>query len=288
MTSKRKQVLIGLPETGKTTFLAALWHVLCANETETELHLVRYHGDHEYLNAVRERWANAEMQVRTSPNAEAEVSMILAGKTMAKEVEVCIPDLSGESYESAWSYRTLNRERAETIGNAEGVLLFVHPDRIKKEVLISEIADIVNDLDEGCEEEDENDASGTVGWDAQEAPTQIQLVDLIQCVLRLNESRPLRLGVVVSAWDRIGQEVLPADWIKCELPLLWQYLRCNDSSLVVRFFGVSAQGGRIPDDVDNLRELDRPTDRIQVIDGTGDISSDITTPLRWLMATEEA
>ncbi len=136
MTVKRENILMGLPATGKTTFLAALWHVLCSQESATDLRLERCHDDHGYLNAIRERWVNAEIQDRTVPSAETQVSMILVGEMIQGEVEVCIPDLSGESYESAWSYRKINRERADTLGHAEGILLFVHPDRVEKEVLM--------------------------------------------------------------------------------------------------------------------------------------------------------
>lgn len=281
MTVKHEHVLVGLPETGKTTFLAALWHVLSSASSDTSLRLERFHDDHEYLNSIRERWVNAEIQDRTVPTSETQVSMILIGDGIDGEVEVCIPDLSGESYESIWSYRKLNRERAEAISRAEGMLLFVHPDQVRKEILISETAETVDELEE--EADDEEDVAELTEWDAQKSPTQVQLVDLIQCVFRLNANRPLRLGVVVSAWDRIDAATSPADWTKRELPLLWQFLRSNDDCLEVAFFGVSAQGGQLPHDADRLRELDRPIERIKIVCNGSEQSNDITTPLRWLM-----
>lgn len=285
MSTKREHVLIGLPETGKTTFLAALWHVLCSDDVDAHLTLQRFHDDHEYLNAIRERWVNAEIQVRTVPSAEAQVSMILSGENLEDEIEVCIPDLSGESYESAWGDRKINRERSEALGRAEGILLFVNPDRVAKEVLISETATVVDEL--GDDDDTDEDGPELTEWDAHKAPTQIQLVDLLQCVLRLNENRPLRVGVIVSAWDRIDGEITPADWVKRELPLLWQFLCCNDDSLQAGYFGVSAQGGHLPDDADKLRKLDSPTERINLACEDGTTTNDITTPLRWLMMASE-
>lgn len=272
---------MGLPETGKTTFLAALWHVLCAKDTASGLRLSRFHDDHHYLNKIRERWVNAEVQDRTVPSAEARVSMIVTGEMMQGEAEVCVPDLSGESYESVWSYRKISRGHAQAVGHAEGILLFVSPDRVEKETLISEAAQFVKDLEGDSGEEE--DLSQLTGWDAQNAPTQVQLVDLLQCVLRLNDHRPLRLGVVVSAWDRVDGAIAPGAWIERELPLLWQFLRCNDDCLNVGFFGVSAQGGSLPRDADKLRELDRPTERIRIVCENGETNNDVTTPLRWLM-----
>jgi hypothetical protein len=273
MSDTREHILIGLPETGKTTFLAALWHVLCSEDIDTALTLSRYHDDHGYLNRIRERWVNAEVQDRTIPSSESKVSMLLTWKDSESELEVCIPDLSGESYESAWSYRKINAERADVIARAEGILLFISPDRVESEVLISATTSIIEGLDDN--EDADEVATEVIEWDAHKAPTQIQLVDLLQSVLRLNDTRPLSIGVVVSAWDRVE--------ISRELPLLHQFLLSNDDTLRVAFFGISAQGGSLPHDADRLREVDQPTERIQVLCDDGQTNSDITTPLRWLM-----
>ena len=200
MIVKHEHVLIGLPETGKTTFLAALWHVLSSANSGTDLRLERYHDDHEYLNSIRERWVNAEIQDRTVPSAETQVSMILAGDSIEGELEVCIPDLSGESYESIWGYRKLNRERAEAISRAEGILLFVHPDQVEKEVLISETAGIVEELEEdGDVEDDLYSEAKTAVIEAGKASTSY-----LQRRLRVGYSRAARLMDMLEERGVIG------------------------------------------------------------------------------------
>ena len=59
-------VIIGLPASGKTTFLAALWHVIEADETECRLKLNRYEGDLKYLNAIAQAWRTFNKVPRTS------------------------------------------------------------------------------------------------------------------------------------------------------------------------------------------------------------------------------
>jgi stage III sporulation protein SpoIIIAA len=57
-SSASNQLIIGLPETGKTTFLAALWHVVTSEEVNESLRLERLHGDSKYLNEISAKWAS--------------------------------------------------------------------------------------------------------------------------------------------------------------------------------------------------------------------------------------
>ena len=44
---KVHHLMMGLPQAGKTTFLAAMWHVLCGDDVNGALKLVRFTGDRE-------------------------------------------------------------------------------------------------------------------------------------------------------------------------------------------------------------------------------------------------
>ena len=295
-------VMIGLPEAGKTTYLAALWHIICSNEVEGSLRLARLDGDQAYLNEIREAWARASTIGRTNPGKEPNLSFLLTDEASGGEIEICVPDLSGEAFEADWVERRMEDDRALLLADASGAMVFINPQNLRKEVLISEVADAVAELDEGDDEsvEDENtqpqqtdttdetsdeagSVSGTNEWRADLAPTQIQLVDLLQILLRLNTSRPLCLVVVVSAWDQIGRKIKPENWVKNELPLLWQFLVSNSHDVKSTYFGISAQGGDLKKDGNKLKEIDTPSERIEVVPSSNGISHDITLPLRWLM-----
>ena len=59
-------VVCGLPGSGKTTFLAALWHLVQSKEANTVLTLESLvYGQYEYVNAIRERWLKGRQQTRT-------------------------------------------------------------------------------------------------------------------------------------------------------------------------------------------------------------------------------
>ena len=53
-------MMMGLPGSGKSTFLAALWHQLESTEIPTAFIAERLQPDREYLNKIREKWLEFE------------------------------------------------------------------------------------------------------------------------------------------------------------------------------------------------------------------------------------
>src|SRR5437667_10335369 len=93
------QSMIGLPRSGKTTFLAALWHLIDAGEVSTKLVLDQLIGDHNYLNAIVDSWRRCEEVPRTSMAAETEVAIHVHEPATGRKCILGFPDLSGESFE---------------------------------------------------------------------------------------------------------------------------------------------------------------------------------------------
>src|SRR2546426_12094390 len=59
-------LMIGLPNTGKSTFLAALWHVVQQEDVPGSLVLERFpDGNREYIAALHARWLRCEPVDRT-------------------------------------------------------------------------------------------------------------------------------------------------------------------------------------------------------------------------------
>lgn len=287
MSDRVQHVLIGLPETGKTTYLAALWHVLCSQEVAGSLVNVRLQGDQGYLNSIRERWSKVETLDRTTPGSEPHVSMILADENGKNEFEVCIPDLSGESFESDVIYRKMEQQRADLLSSVHGAIVFIHPGQVRKEVLICEVMDAADELDDSAGKSEEDLDDSVEEWNPQQAPTQVQLVELLQFLGRLNSHRPLRLAIAISAWDLVQGTSKPARWVERQLPLLSQFIRANDTVFEAEYYGVSAQGGDLDENSQQLKDHVHPSERIVVVDAKGERSNDVTLPLRWLMQMTE-
>nr|VFJ49558.1 MAG: hypothetical protein BECKDK2373C_GA0170839_102629 [Candidatus Kentron sp. DK] len=280
-------VIIGLPGSGKTTFLAALWHLVEESDIDTVLRFHNLQGvKAAHLNKISARWRDAKVQDRTAVGDNQIVAMNLldAEETPMK---VTFPDLSGEVYRRMWEERDCAPEVFEAL-NAEGVLLFIHADTIRPPRWVVDDVAQSKKLGLGVSEGEE------IPWHPDLAPTQVQLVDLLQ-LLRLPplDVGPRRLAIMLSAWDKVSEERLsPGDYLENKLPLLGQYLRSGADGWTYQVYGLSAQGGdydpvekdaeRSPE-AEELRDLDSPSTRIKLLQGSNS-SHDLTEPLAWLMA----
>jgi hypothetical protein len=287
--TERSMIICGLPGSGKTTFLAALWHLVTRREIETSLLFESLRkGDASHLNALATRWRSAKIQDRTAVAGNRLVSMNLLDSG-GNPVRLTFPDLSGESYRRMWEERDCDPTVAEILTTGEGLLLFVHADQIQSPKSVVEVAAQSKKL--GIEIGDEQDAP----WRPRLAPTQVQIVDLLQ----LLRSPPLNLGlqrvaIMLSAWDKVAPENrTPEAFLAERLPLFDQYLRSGADGWTWRVYGVSAQGGDYEAenkemtgaqraDLEALRTLDQASMRIKVISEAGE-SHDLTEPVAWLM-----
>ena len=284
--SDSKVLVIGLPFTGKTTFLAALWAVVSSGEVPGSLTLEKLEGDKQYLNEIRATWADVQKLDRTKIADERVVSMRLKDEASGRCGEILFRDMSGESFEQQWTHRIWSQDYATLVQEAGGAILFVHPRQVKDTVLIAK-KDAAAAIIRGSATEEPAPAESSGGKLPQYptySSTQIHLVEALQFILRERERSHLRLSVVVSAWDLIETaygkgKVTPEQWLASSLPLLDQFIRANHESISLSVFGVSAQGGELSE-AKELRKTMRAVDRIEVVPTSGG-SNDITLPVRW-------
>ncbi len=278
MVNGRHHLVVGLPESGKTTFIAALWHVVVSGEIPSSLRLHTLDGDRTHLNKIRDAWLACEPVPRTSQHAEEHVRMLLKDNT-DQLTEVWFPDMSGESFQDQWEHRQWPSAYDEIVLQADSVLMFVHPDRIVEPLRISTVNAMASALPAAAPPVKAVPTRPTE-WDAKQAPTQVQLVELLQFLQWRRPGYRWDVSVVASAWDLVsalGQS--PDDWCAARLPMFEQFLRANNTSLAVRYWGVSAQGGALPLDAARLRAVERASDRIAVVKNHEHRISDITTIL---------
>lgn len=279
-------VVLGLPGSGKTTFLAALWHLLTSGEVRTKLNLVTLKaGESAHLNEIASLWRKAKVQERTLHAGDRTVTMSLqAGAD--PEFQLSFPDLAGESFQQMWESRECSPEVAASL-RSSGVLLFIHADKIKTPGWI------IDDIEDAEAMGLTVEPGKPIPWSARLAPTQVKLVDILQSLQSAAlDAGPRRVAIVLSAWDKAaGAGRQPHDYLEAHLPLLQQYLKHGlDKAWNVKVFGVSAQGGvydeegkPVRDEAQRIREMDVPSERISVVSADG-LSHDLTEPLQWLLA----
>lgn len=282
--NERSVVAIGLPGSGKTTFLAALWHLITSREIETKLKFVTLRaGNAAHLNEIAALWRLAKSQERTSVSGDRMVSIALKADDRSAET-ISFPDVAGEVFRQMWEGRECDQQTTELLASP-GVLFFIHSDKINAPGWVVDEARQSREL--GIEIE----PGQAVPWNPRLAPTQVQIVDLLQLLQKPPlDIGPRRMAIILSAWDKVEVEGLPPrQYLASKLPLLSQYLDHGLSEhWDLRVYGVSAQGGDYDaekskaEDAERLRELDLPSQRILVVQGS-ERSHDLTDPLFWLL-----
>lgn len=290
MSTAANLLFMGLPGSGKTTFLAALWHVLDERSSETRLKLKGLSVDRTYLHQITADWQKCSQVQRTKLEHEQVVNLSLSSGTT--EFELTVPDLSGEGFEQQLRDRRIGVEHHQNIQRATGLVLFVHA-RVKEGTRLSYSRQLSAVLDGAPSQCAGTDSAGgntqkpaIEPWSIEKLPTQVALVELLQFALE-SVVRKVRLAVVISAWDLVEKASFtgtPQEYLKRELPLLRQFLDSNDDRLEHTVFGVSAQGGDITVEEQKtaLLGFDDALKRIKVLHGS-ESSQDITRPIAWLL-----
>lgn len=270
-------VMVGLPESGKTTYLAALWHVV--NRGEAELTLDHLAGDQSYLNRICDEWRRCTPTVRTSRAAETRVAMFLRDDH-GDVTELHVPDVSGESYNDFWEHRGWPTRFDELIARMTGVMLFVHAGNLRQ----PEFLDELSLLTAGEEDEQASKEEDVLEWSPALAADQVKLVELMQFI-RERAQKPIPVAIIVSAWDLVPEvdRANPNHWFARRVPLLAQYLDVQSGWFPRRVWGISAQGGDLEAKRAELLQVE-PSRRIEVVtDVDTEGLDDLTSPFRWLL-----
>jgi len=292
--------IIGLPGSGKTTFLAALWALVNELRIAKALRFASI-GDNDlsYLRKIVTVWRRATEQARTRITGLSAVRMNLKDE-VGNVVQIAMPDAPGEDFRAMWEDRELGRVLGESLADGN-IMLLVNGNKVRAPAWVTERAAQRRTTLKRDGETPPRD------WHPSLAPTQVQLVDLLQMISHPPVgSAGRKVAVMISAWDKAeGERLTPDIFLERKLPLLAQYLASGRDGWTSRVYGVSAQGGDydpneenaerigggVPArkkravksrDADRLREMDIPADRIRLVSGDKE-SNDLTEPLQWLM-----
>jgi hypothetical protein len=305
-------LVFGLEHSGKTTFAAALWHLVDSREIpSTALVKGKHDGNFRYLEKIAQLWCEGWKVERTKSEEIEDVRINLIHAKSGAEIVLEFTDLAGENLEKAFATRFCPPKFVEIVKRSRGMLLFVNADRKIDDVTILDALSVL-----GPSEEQSTDIASaataadtsTVGlagenekakkkedvpWDPADTPAQVRLVDLLQS-LRLPPfgQPPFKIAVIVSAWD-LAEEESAELWLSKKLPLLDQFLKNREIATEVRTYGVSAQGGPLPkkglpatEDRTRLLEITPASKRIKVV-GHGASEHDLTHPILWLSGLDK-
>lgn len=285
--NNKKILFAGLPLSGKTTFIAALWYYAFKSTSDKKSISINFvNGENEYMNEICNEWISYSRVSRTKINNIGNtVIMNIRSNETGEEALLEIPDFGGEIFTMHFDSREWSIEFDKLLNEINGVILFINPCEVNNhpKLLIYE-----NEILRYFGEESFTDSTDKVEWSKNFVPHQVKLVETLQFIEYYKlKNKSLKLSIVISAWDLVAKEYgssyAPATWVGTNLPLLFQYLNCNEDIYKVKYFGVSAQGGdyEVSKDLNELTTKE-PEHRILVKEDDN-VSNDIGRPILWVL-----
>jgi hypothetical protein len=292
----RRVALVGLPRTGKSTFLGAVWQLI-QDDRDGSMLEVDVTGDRSYLQELGERVAQLKEMGRTDVDSDDGLRIVV-DFTGKGTVDLDVPDLSGETLRTLVEDRLWLELLRNAIESASGVLLFVHPDRLRLPIRTNftdeALLDVLSTSDDRSHGDGDGDDGGGEGaptvpgqpirFEPRYACTAAKLIDAIENIIDAASPRlPVRLGIVVSAWDEVDGSPTPQEWVEQQLPAVWELCISNPDRVDARVFGISALGGRLPDDKESLLKLSGVFDRAYGRDADG-TPVPLSAPISWALS----
>lgn len=266
-----KSYIVGLPASGKTTFLGALAHTITNGMPGTNMFELDKIENLDYMKGLAITWSKCEEVGRTNLG-QYECNTLFLRDSFGNKVELRMPDQSGEEFKNIIKNRNMTMRMYMEIKECDNIFLFINPNMIEKDVMINDIApqfrkdspDNVNSLDEKYVHE------------------QVQYVMLLQDICKIKKAK-VKVKIIISAWDAYKDAECPSELLKDKLPLVWQYLFSNEQLFNCEFWGISAQGGDLADNSvrEHMLDYENAIERIIVVkEDSNEITHDLTVLLK--------
>lgn len=281
---KKTYFMVGMPSSGKTTYMASLCRLVLQANTKTMLHMDMSDIPEgmEYIEKQLQNLLKCKEVDRTLNRIQYQVKFPLIDET-GQKLELILPDQSGEIFRDFVCDRRLLKNVADRLRETDELLFFINTNTMaKQEYLSLKEKSAMKMLEEISEVEKQNNLVENIVLERKKEKTnQSEVVDLLQSILFIGKKK-FRIKFIISAWDKVekeyGQSVpFPEEYLKRKLPLLYQYLKSNIDKVEFQIWGVSAQGGDFGDEEEKAKMLeDDPTKFVKVIDVEGKESQDLT------------
>ena len=269
MDNNKKCLVVGLQDTGKSSYMAAFWVIEKDGNSGHQLTFDKYPDNTKYLDAIGNNWLEQE-PVNRSSNISQELEFSLKDKN-GSVIELVIPDFKGERYKIILQHE-VPAEIEAWLKESDRILFFLPPTN--EQVFNEEM-----DVDENLSAE----KKPAPAFNVDEIEPWIQNIELLKYIFEVKGN--IKIGFCVSKWDiNIAKNVSVQKWIEQEHLFFHTYVKYHFTN--VKYFGVSAQGlnydkrGELTEA--KVSELTDKGKRAYISSGT-DKDYDITKPLAWLL-----
>lgn len=271
MNNNKRCLAIGLPDTGKTSYISAFWAIEKDGNTDHHLTFEKYPADTSYLDSMAAMWLDQTNVQRSQINI-TDLTFDLISMETSSQVQMTIPDFKGERFKLI-----LQNEIVEEVDNwlkqADCLLFFLSPNAEKK----------FNEEYYGMIPQEKQSYQPLAEFTVDAIDEWIQNVELLKYI---HETRgDMKIAFCVSKWDTMmSKQINVEDWIKQEHRFFYTFVKYHFDKY--KYFGVSAQGldynHRHGMTEAKVSELTNQRRRAFVSSGKNR-DYDITLPLSWLL-----
>jgi energy-coupling factor transporter ATP-binding protein EcfA2 len=260
-------LIIGPPNSGKTTFLAQLYGRIQAKKGR--ITLTRAPQNITGIKNAYERLADG-LETEATP-ATDNLEVVIPVKIDSRQLELVFKDYGGEQvrditklleYDKTWQQRTQENDRW---------ILFIRP------------GEIYHHYDLSISGYAKNDSTLTAEGVHNELSHQYNFIELIQALLHArgvgikSDLETPKLVIVLTCWDELHTTKTPKVILKEKLPLFLQFIESLWSLESFTILGLSPQEFPLDNDEARDKYLDElPESFGYLVDGSGKIDRDLT------------
>lgn len=257
-----KCLIAGLPDAGKSTYIAALSYILEHPSDEQLLRINAHSADRAYINKLSTAWLNQEPLDRTTQGDLNRIDFSIQTNDSLK-FTISIPDIAGEEFK-------------DLLQNRDSILDSWDKDCNCLLIFINNLPSI-HILQEQIGETNQSGDNNIPEFSIDKISLDIQIILMIKALL--SKFSIHNTVICISAWDQLSDEfTTPVECLKQRSPILYNFLKYSFPN--IKIFGVSAQGDEYKEDnSDNLYERTTSNRRAYVVTPEGNIKYDITLPL---------
>ena len=266
---------------GKSNYLFRAW-LSISKSREGRLQTNGTPDELDYLWEGVNRQLSGEFAQKTQLDVS---EMIVIPLTVdGRELELTVPDRPGEDWSGLYSDRRFPGHWDELIASANGILFFI-PSQTPDDPIDRMQTDQFGGTNATMAQGRDMSRSGP--------PMQIMMTDVIMmCVERRRQlnGRPMKLGIVVTAWDLLhdeDQRIGPHDHLRQEHKLLHDFVSTNRDALDLEVFGVSLFGGDLNDEGFRAEVLAGEPSKMGYtfhhLEGAVERSDDVLLPIKWAL-----
>lgn len=270
--------MVGMPGSGKTTYLGATW-ILLSDGTASTLYSKApgiVPDDNSRLEAIAKDILDYNVLERTKQEENTKLDIMLNDQK-GNKIFINIPDLAGEIFRDLVNDRRIRKSIVSNLLNADCILFFTYYENMAKESRIQS--------GDGHNEENDNSLGIDFQIDEKREANESEVVELLLALLEIlrKSIKPINIRFIMSAWDMVekkyGHDILPEGAMREMFPLLYQCIQCNSDRMNYEFWGVAALGGDLNDPNDKKRIQIEELEAICVVTPKRKKSNDLTAVL---------